>query len=193
MFTRIIRNNKKIYIYFSIYLFQKSIFFPNLALTGSFSILRCIVGYLYRKIGQKSLSDKRILQYPFKNFCCTKYVEKQCLDIFSPPPPSAHFSSFFIEEIATPRRKLTEFAHTLLQEAVTYRPPITIDSTVTNQPPKLREQSRTPAINYHRLSSTIRSLPLFDYRTPRTTLESLHPFENILFEFTFDLRFKDKS
>lgn len=43
------------------------------------------MGYLYRKIGQKSLSDKRILQYPFKNFCCTKYVEKQCLDIFFPP------------------------------------------------------------------------------------------------------------
>lgn len=184
----------KKYIYIFFYLsVSKIYFFPQPCVNWEFLYPTMHCGIFVPKNRTKSLSDKRISQYPFKNFCCTKYVEKQCLDIFSPPPPSAHFSSFFIEEIATPRRKLTEFAHTLLQEAVTYRPPITIDSTVTNQPPKLREQSRTPAINYHRLSSTIRSLPLFDYRTPRTTLESLHPFENILFEFTFDLRFKDKS
>lgn len=112
--SRIIRNNKEyihIYFYLSI---SKIYFFPNL--TGSFSILRCIVGYLHRKIGQKSLLDKRILQYPFKNFCRSKYVEKQCLNIFFFSPPSVQFFSFFIEEIATPRRKLTEFAHTFLQE-----------------------------------------------------------------------------
>lgn len=140
--SRIIRNNKEyihIYFYLSI---SKIYFFPNLALTGSFSILRCIVGYLHRKIGQKSLLDKRILQYPFKNFCRSKYVEKQCLNIFFFPSLCPIFLLFHRGN-SNASSKVNRVCPHVPSRAVTYRPPITIDSTVTNQPPKLREQSRT--------------------------------------------------
>lgn len=184
----------KKYIYIFFYLsVSKIYFFPQPCVNWEFLYPTMHCGIFVPKNRTKVAFGQKDIAIPVQKLLLYKIRWETMPWHFFPSPPSAHFSSFFIEEIATPRRKLTEFAHTLLQEAVTYRPPITIDSTVTNQPPKLREQSRTPAINYHRLSSTIRSLPLFDYRTPRPTLESLHLFENILFEFTFDLRFKDKS
>lgn len=108
---------KYIYIYISIYLFQKSIFPPTLR----FPQLRVSLSYgaLWDICTEKS--DKS--RFRTKEYCDTrsktfvfvqKYVEKQCLNIFSPPP--SIFSSFLIEEIARPSSKVNRVCHAFLQQ-----------------------------------------------------------------------------